>query len=269
MKCLGKYWLFVAGCLLLVNNLIGQHCSVVLTSDTEFKIALNRKAQHKAFTKQLRINNLTANNKYYAEISFKNDSTMKRTTLFLLDEGFLHFYEVSKKGLQLKKIIPEASYRSTKEIKTVTYQENKILLPEDTVKTDTSALDTAYVAPFANYYHLEDYKGKIGCPFPIKEEKLAELKTIMLNENLEEVKLEKVKTAITNLDSVCVLLDQVKELAMLFEYEETKLEFSKFMSPYFFDIDNVGKLEEVFNFENSMVELKEYIGTQIAKPDQK
>ncbi len=263
MKCLGKYyWSLVFCCLFFGNKVLGQECAVILNSEIEFKLSLNRKAQHQNFTKQLMVKDLKANNKYYAEISFKNDSTKKQTTLFLLDKGFLHFYKVNMNGLQLKKIIPEASYSADKNIQTIAYTENQTILPLDTVKTDSTKKDTTYKVPFASYYHLEDYKGKIGCPWPIKEEEFAALKTMMLNENLEEIKLGKIKTAINELDSVCLLLDQVKDLTALFEYEETKLEFTKFMSPYFFDIDNVGKLEEVFNFENSMVELKEFISRE-------
>lgn len=262
MRCLVKYQLIIVCCLLFTNNLSSQDCAVILTSETEFKINLNRKAQHPEFVQQVRINGLKSNNKYYAEISFKNDSVLKRTTLFLLDKGFLHFYEVSKKGLQLKKIIPEASFNSSKEIETVTYTESNLPLPEDTIKTDTSITDTTYKVPYAHYYHLEDYEGKIGCPWPIKDEQFAELKTLVLNESLEDNKLEKIKTAITDIDSVCFLMDQVKEITQLFEYEETKLDFAKYISSYFFDIDNIGKLEEVFNFKNSLVELKEFISKE-------
>jgi len=37
------------------------------------------------------------------------------------------------------------------------------------------------------------------------------------------------------------------------------LDFAKFISSSIFDVDNVGKLSDVFNFENSLEELKEKI----------
>ena len=55
---------------------------------------------------------------------------------------------------------------------------------------------------------------------------------------------------------------QTKELIVMLEFEETKLAFAKFMYSYTFDLENYEQMREVFNFENSMDELKAYIKTR-------
>jgi len=248
-------------CLLIFSTLLsfGQNCSALFTSvdsNLLFKISLNRKEQHRAFTNNIRLNGLEANNKYFIEINFKDDSTSFRKTLYLLDDNLIHLYEVSKKGLQLKKMLPEISYTKTTPL-IANYKENEdfiaVVATKDTIK------DTTYIPPFDSYYELKDYNGKIGCPWPIKEDVFADLRTIILNEKLEESKLEKIKISIQEMDSACVMVDQTKELIMFFEFEETRLDFAKFMFAFTFDIDNYGKLNEAFNFENSKEELKALI----------
>lgn len=240
-------------------SLKAQTCSALLQSKDSnllFKISLNRIVQHQDFTNNIRLTGLEANNKYMIDITFKDDSTTIRKTLYLLDANLIHLYEITKKGLQLKKMLPELNYTTKNEL-IIAYIENENyqpILAKDTVKTDTT-----YVIPFDSYYELEDYKGKLGCPWPIKEPEFAELRSLILNETLEESKLEKIKYAIRDMDSACVLVEQTQQLIVLFDYEETRLDFAKFMFAFTFDIDNYGKLNEAFNFENSKAELKAFI----------
>lgn len=253
--------LFFGFCLLvLVFPMKSQTCSALLQSKDSnllFKISLNRIAQHQEFTNTIRITGLEAYNKAMIDITFKDDSTTIRKTLFLLDENIIHLYEITKKGLALKKMLPELSYTEKTEL-TVAYIENADYQPI-LAATDTAKTDTNYVIPFDSYYELEDYKGKLGCPWPIKEDVFAELRTLLLNETLEDSKLEKIKYAIQDMDSACVLVEHTQQLIMLFDFEETRLDFAKFMFAFTFDIDNYGKLNEAFNFENSKAELKEFI----------
>jgi hypothetical protein len=247
-------------CIVAINCSYAQTCSALLQSKDStllFKVALSRKAQHREFTNNLRITGLEANNKYFIEITFKDDSSTIRKTLYLLDANLIHLYEITKKGLQLKKMLPEPSYTQKNEL-TVAYIENSDYQPI-IAATDTPKTDTNYVIPFDSYYELEDYKGKLGCPWPIKDNEFAELRALILNEILEDNKLEKIKYAIQDMDSACVLVEHTHQLIVLFEYEETRLDFAKFMFAFTYDIDNYGKLNDTFNFENSKAELKEFI----------
>ncbi len=234
-----------------------QAASVVFQTDNKdsIQVTINNIKQHNNYNNSIRINQLKGNSPYNVRIDFKNDTAFVKTNIYIIAEGLAHIYHIDKKEIQLKKIVPSASLPNTKNQEILTYLIN-VNEPIDTAVNDTLLEDTTYIVPFASYYKLENYEGKIGCPFPLKPEEQAELRGIILAENLEESKLEKVKIAIQDMDSACVLVDQTKELIVLFEYEETRLNFAKFMYPYTFDIDNYEKLYSVFNFENSKDELK-------------
>lgn len=236
-----------------------QTASVIFMSKNDsFQVSINHIKQHLGYNNNIKVNQLKGNMPYNVKINFKNDTTIIKKNIYLIDDGLAHIYSISKKAIQLKKVVPAASYPKVENQLVINYIINNEL-PVDTVIKDTATTDTAYVVPFASYYKLEDYNGKIGCPFPIKTEQQAQLRGIILAENLEESKLDKIKIAIQDMDSACVIVEQTKELIVLFEYEETRLGFAKFMFAYTFDIDNYEKLYSAFNFENSKDELKEFI----------
>lgn len=233
-----------------------QTASVVFNGIDNFQVTINQIKQHKTFNNNIKVNQLKGNQPYNVKINFKNDTLLIQNNIYLIDDGLTHIYNVSKKAIQLKKVIPAASYQSNTAQLSLNYIINSNL-PINTVTTDTAIADTSYIVPFASYYKLDDYEGRIGCPFPIKAIEKAELRGIILAESLEESKLEKIKIAIEDMDSACVLVDQTYELITLFEFEETRLIFAKFMFQYTFDIDNYNKLYPAFNYENSKTQLRE------------
>ena len=250
-----KYCLLIIFSFSAIVSIYGQS-SVLFEGEIPFKMSLNKIEQHHKFETQFYLDSLSANNKYYAEITFKKDSTIKRTTLYLFDDGFIHLYKVSKNGLQMSKMQPELSYQIPDNITKGSYTGKALPL---IAAIDTTKKDTSYIPPFEEYYKLDDYTGKIGCPFPIKDDELAEIKRIVIAENLEDNKLEKAKINIQEMDSACIMVEQTQQIIVLFEYEETKLNFAKYMYKYTFDLENYTKLSEVFNFENSMDELLWFI----------
>jgi hypothetical protein len=253
---------------LISTSGIAQTASAVFESDNAFQLTINNRLQQEVYAKSFIISKLPGERPYSIKIEFKADTVILKQNIYLIAEGLAHIYQISKKKLQLKKVIPSASYIKPENQFAFVYLENAEF-SIDTVITDTlQTKDTAYVVPFSNSYQLKDYEGRIGCPFPIKEEQQSELKRLIMVENLEESKLEKVKNAIQDMDSACVLIDQIKDLALLFEYEETKVDFVKFMLFYAFDIDNVSKLANVFSFENSLEEIKQEMSIQIEKENQ-
>ncbi|MBL4593038.1 MAG: DUF4476 domain-containing protein [Flavobacteriales bacterium] len=228
------------------------------TSNKPFQVSINHIKQHQDFKTNIKVNHLRGNMAYNVKIDFENDTIIIKKNIYLIDDGLAHIYNVSKKAIQLKKVVPAASYPKSKDQLIVNFIINNEL-PIDTASKDSTIKDTTYIVPFATYYKLEDYEGRIGCPFPIKADELGELRAAILTENLEESKLEKVKIAIQDMDSACVLVDQTKELIVLFEFEETRLDFAKFMFTYTFDIDNYEKLYTAFNFEDSKDQLRELL----------
>jgi len=238
-----------------------QTCSVVFQSiDTSlyFTSSLNQQIQNSIFVNNIRLTGLEVNNKYLAQIHFKNDTIKVTHRLFLLDAGFTHYYQIDKKGIYLKKIVP-----SLKEIPdpnqylVVCEKFNPPIAPVALIDTNQSKIDTLVLK---DHYHMEGYEGKIGCLYPIKEEEFSKLRLILLNATLEDTKLDNIKTAIQDMEAPCFTIEQLKTLVQLFEYEETKLEFAKFVASSIFDVDNVGNLSSAFDFENSIEELKQIIG---------
>ncbi len=236
---------------------ISQNASAVFKSETPFQITINQIKQQDNYSTNSIVYQLKGNRTYNIKIEFKDATAFIQKNIYLIDEGLAHIYDVSKDAIQLKKVIPSATYIKPENQLAILYIENTSF-PTEPIKTDTiETKDTAYVVPFASYYKLKDYDGRIGCPFPLKEEKKAELRGLIIAENLEESKFEKVKDAILDMDSACALIDHIKELTLLFEYEETRLDFIKFITPYTFDLDNYERLYPLFNFDNSKDELKQ------------
>ncbi len=235
-----------------------QMASIVFNGTSEFQVTIDLIKQHDSYSDNIRINNIKGDHPYNVKINFKDDSAFAQTNIYLIDDGLTHIYNVTKEKIDLKKVIPSASYPKDEQQLLISYIINNNL-PVDTLVADTAITDTTYTIPFASYYKLEDYEGRLGCPFPIKDAEQAELRGIVLSENLEESKLEKVIIAMEDMDSVCVLVDQIKEIIVLFEFEETRLDFAKYMFQYTFDIDNYEKLYPSFNFENSKEQLRELL----------
>jgi len=232
-----------------------QSASIVFKGMYEFQVTIDLIKQHDSFVNNIRVNNLKGNHPYNIKINFKDDSAFAQTNIYLIDDGLTHIYNLTKDNIDLKKVVPAASYPKDEQQLLVSYIINTNL-SEDSIVADTTITDTTYKIPFESYYKLADYEGRLGCPFPIKEEEQGMLRGSTLSENLEESKLENIKIVIEDMDSLCILVDQIKELIVLFEFEETRLDFAKYMFQYTFDIDNYEKLYPTFNFENSKAQLR-------------
>lgn len=242
--------------LILSLSTYAQTAAVIFQNEEElFQVKINQINQHQGYTNNIKISHLKGNTPYNVKINFKDDTTFIQKNIYLIDDGLAHIYNITKESIQLKKVVPVVSYPKSENQLAFNYILNNDFAI-DTSTQDTSIKDTTYIVPFATYYKLEDYKGRVGCPFPIKLEQQGELRSLIINESLEESKLEKVKIAIQDMDSACVLVEQTKELIVLFEFEETRLDFAKFMLSYTFDIDNYERLYTAFNFEESKDQLR-------------
>jgi hypothetical protein len=245
--------------LLFTELLSAQTSDVIFRANFKFRVTINNTLQNSNYTNNIKIKDLKGEQHYNVVIDFENDSTILKKNIYLFDNDLTFLFEVSKKEFAIIKIIPYQLPNKDEDLMVISYTQNGEFIL-DNVNTDTTnTADTVYSPPFNSYYELENYNGKISCPWPIKSEELTVLKGIINAETIEDSKLEKIKDEILDADSMCIMVNQVSELIQLFQYEETKLEFAKFIAPSIFDINNIGKLETVFEFENSMDELKEYL----------
>ena len=108
-------------------------------------------------------------------------------------------------------------------------------------------------------YNLPGYHGAIGCEFPMSAQDFDDAKKSISSKSFEDSRLTIAKQ-IT--DANCLLTSQVKEIMMLFSFEDTKLQFAKHAYQFTYDIGNYFKVNDAFTFESSINDLNEYISTQ-------
>lgn len=105
-------------------------------------------------------------------------------------------------------------------------------------------------------YEMQGYNGEYGCPWPMSPADFADARNTISSKSFEDSKLAIAKQII---QSNCLLSSQVKELMLLFTFEETRLDFAKFAYGYTLDLGNYYKVNDAFTFESSIEELDSYI----------
>lgn len=105
-------------------------------------------------------------------------------------------------------------------------------------------------------YELPGYNGPYGCHWPMSPADFADAKSSINSKSFEDSKLTIAKQII---QSNCLLSSQVKEIMLLFSFEDTRLTFAKFAYAYTLDLRNYYKLNDAFTFESSIDELNQFI----------
>lgn len=243
--------------LLILNcGLFAQQTSIVIKSVNEnklFRVKINNFLLNKTLINNLKVTGLLPQGKYFLEVQFENDTTIFKTPVKIIDVGFYHLYLVNEKGIHLKKIAPDYEAEETYHaFGVVKFGAKPIELVDTILKTDAVLIDTS------EHYHafgVADYNGKIGCPWPIKDDDFANFKINLNNQRLEDDKLQFARNYLTN---QCLTTKQIVEVLLVFEYEETKLDFTMFIYKKTFDIDNfITEIRPHFKFENSLDKLKQ------------
>lgn len=111
-------------------------------------------------------------------------------------------------------------------------------------------------APAGNVYVLEGYNGPHNCNWPMSPGDFESAKSSIKSKSFEDSKLTIAKQI---LGSNCMLSSQVKEVMLLFDFENTRLDFAKFAWGKTFDYGNYYKLNDAFTFESSIDDLNKYI----------
>jgi hypothetical protein len=78
------------------------------------------------------------------------------------------------------------------------------------------------------------------------------------SKTFEDSKLTVSKQVINN---NCLLADQVREIMMLFTFEDSKLDFAKYAYGRTYDLGNYYKVNDAFTFESSIDDLNSYINS--------
>lgn len=116
------------------------------------------------------------------------------------------------------------------------------------VKTNTSKPNNQNVMP--------GYTGATGCAAPLSNAEFANVKKTIDTKSFEDTKIKIAKQVI---DNNCLLSNQVKEIMLLFNFEDTRLDLAKYAYGHTYDIGNYYKLNDAFKFETSIDELDQYI----------
>lgn len=107
-----------------------------------------------------------------------------------------------------------------------------------------------------NAYVLPDYNGIYGCPRPMSPGDFESAKGTISSKSFEDSKLTIAKQIIqTN----CLLSTQVREIMLMFSFEDTRLNFAKYAYAFTLDLGNYYKVNDAFTFESSIDELNRYI----------
>lgn len=137
------------------------------------------------------------------------------------------------------------------------YQQNTTVT-QTTTTTGTTTTGTAVrPAPTDNdHYVMPGYNGPVGCSWPMSDADFASAKQSISSKNFEDSKLTMAKQIF---NTNCMTSAQVKEVMMLFTYEDSKLDFAKYAYGHTFDLGNYYKVNDAFTYETSIDELNEYI----------
>jgi hypothetical protein len=130
-----------------------------------------------------------------------------------------------------------------------------------TTTTSGGTGTTVYVAPTpqpqpVQVVYLPGYSGPVGCAVPMSQQAFASAKQSIASKTFEDSKLTLAKQI---MNTNCLLSSQVKEIMLLFTFEDTRLQLAKYAYGYTYDIGNYYQLNDAFTFESSIDELNAYI----------
>jgi hypothetical protein len=106
--------------------------------------------------------------------------------------------------------------------------------------------------------YMEGYAGRVGCNnWIMTSNDFQSAKSSIRTKDFEDSKI-RVAKQIANAN--CLSSLQVKEIMLLFDFENTRLDFAKMAYGRTFDIDNYYKVHDAFDFESSIDQLNRAIG---------
>jgi hypothetical protein len=132
---------------------------------------------------------------------------------------------------------------------------------QTTTTTTHSTTSSGYSAPPppppAPRSYVPGYNGPIGCPIPMSQTDFADFKNSVSSKSFEDSKLTIAKQV---LNTNCLTSAQVREVMLLFSFEQTRLDFAKYAYSRTHDVGNYFKINDAFTFEISIDDLNNYIG---------
>jgi hypothetical protein len=107
--------------------------------------------------------------------------------------------------------------------------------------------------------YVPGYNGPYGCPVPMSNADFSNAKNTISSKSFEDSKLQIAKQVTS---SNCLLSAQVKEIMLLFDFEQSRLNYAKYAYGYTYDKGNYFNVNDAFDFETSIQELNNHIGNR-------
>jgi len=126
-----------------------------------------------------------------------------------------------------------------------------------TTSHTTTTTTTTNTAPQQQVYVVPGYSGSYGCAYPMSPAEFNDAKSSITSKSFEDSKFTLAKQICK---SKCLLTSQVKDIMLLFTFEQTRLDFAKFAYGYTYDTGNYFKVNDAFTFETSIDDLNAYTG---------
>ncbi|MFH2142745.1 MAG: DUF4476 domain-containing protein [Bacteroidota bacterium] len=123
-------------------------------------------------------------------------------------------------------------------------------------ESHTTTTTTTTGTTEADHYIMQGYSGTVGCPWPMQPNDFSAAKGSVASKSFEDSKLTVAKQVV---NANCLFADQVREIMMLFSFEDSKLDFAKYSWHKTYDRGNYFKVNDAFEFESSIDELNNYI----------
>lgn len=125
-----------------------------------------------------------------------------------------------------------------------------------TYSTTTSTTAQPAPQPVQPVYVMPGYNGPVGCPMPMSPTDFQSAKASIEKQSFSDTQLQIAKQIV---NSNCLTSAQVKEIMMIFDFEDTRLDLAKYCYGYTFDLGNYYKVNDAFTFSTSVDELNSYI----------
>lgn len=249
---------------ILCSQLFSQEATAFIEAEEQvlFQLSVNEKKQTEDYVSKVQIVGLVKQQNYKLTFNFKDDTLQHTTTIYVLEGGVSQHYLLKNNKLELLKVLfPPHQQQVDSSVFTIQLKEKIVAtIPEikDTLSIEEDTL--AQKVPFDDYYRMPDYEGEIGCPWPLKDEELNEVKLKINNLSIDDRKIDVYNDFRQSKLDFCITLEQLRSIVILFEYDEFKMEIVKNSYPFIYDKDNILLLEKDFSYQNSFEELKKQLG---------
>lgn len=154
--------------------------------------------------------------------------------------------------MRVEMTVPNVEMEMTETYTTTTTTSTTRVEPQEPQKLTRPAQPVEEVREPA----IPGYSGPVGCNWPNSDSDFNQLKNSINAKTFEDSKLSTAKQALKN---KCLKAEQVKELMLLFTFEESRLDIAKFAYDYTYDQGNYYLINDAFTFEFSIDELNEYL----------